>query len=242
MWVPGSDQGVPQQLLMKGLAFGQQAMLAEHAGNAWGAAQCYDQAVALIEQSMWQARSWSQWIPDDVFATQAQAHAGAARVKQALGQGPAVWLHLQQALGALNQAIALNPGVAAYHAGAGALLLTMGQVAEAQRAFATAAHLGGGNPMLQSALGQLQAKPQAPVPMPMPFAAGAAMPGGMPFGGGAGPGAPFGSATGGGAAAGAAPDWGRRVKEVCGVLDAVFGTLNTGMKTWGTAQDTFGWN
>lgn len=225
------------QQLMSGAAFGQQGMLAESQGNPMGAAQLYEQAIGWIQQSMATAQQWGMFIPDGVHAALANAHACAARAKTALGQPPAAWPHWNQALFELNQAIMLNPGYAGYHAAAGMVLMSMGNLRDAWRAFSTVQQLQPGEPMSRQMLMTLQN--MRPVMQPgMPQAIpgwGAMQPQGVPSGSmpaGPSPDAWQPPANQGGAS-GAHPDWMKTVGDACSMLDKVF-------KTVGGFQDMVG--
>jgi tetratricopeptide (TPR) repeat protein len=128
------------QQYMQACSAGQQAMMMEASGNGPAAAQLYEQAIAVLGNSMTMARQWGVFIPDDIFFTFAYSHFSAARVEAALGwpQAPA---HLALALDALNQAIAVNPNVFQYHAVAGAVLTAQGNLAWAVQAFTRALEL-----------------------------------------------------------------------------------------------------
>lgn len=229
------------QQLMSGSAFGQQGMLAESQGNPMAAAQLYEQAIGWIQQSMATAQQWGMFIPDGVHAALANAHACAARAKTTLGQPPAAWPHWNQALFELNQAIRQNPEFAGYHAAAGMVLLSMGNLHDAWRAFATVQQLQPGEPMSQQMLMTLQnMRPVMPqgmpqgMPQPMP-GWGAMQPQGVPGAAMPGmqqPGAwqPAGAQA---SAPPAHPDWMKTVGDACTMLDKVF-------KTVGGFQDMVG--
>jgi tetratricopeptide (TPR) repeat protein len=223
------------QQLMSGYTLAQQGTAAESVGNAAGAAQLYDQAIQWIYQSMMTAMQWNVFIPDTVHASLANAHNCAARVKNQLGLQPVAWQHLNQSLMSLNQAIAQNPNVAGYHAAAGTIMMSMGNLPEAERAFSAAQRLAPSDPQSQQMLGMLQSMraamtPQAGMPPwggaqqmpPMPFMGAGPMPGMMPGGmqgmsSGAAPGqSPQSSAPG---------DWMKTVNNVCSTLDSVFKTV-----------------
>ena len=229
MFNPGPQASLQQQL-MTGMAYGQQGMLAEQQGNLMGAAQMYDQAAGVIRQSIANAQSWNVFVPDGVHAALAEACACEARVLNAVGNGAMAWQCLNLALAELNQAIALNPGAAPYHLGAGTLLMSMGNLPEAERAFSTAAQLAPQDPTAQSmvmtvrslrgAVGAPMSVPQAMPATPFaPVGTGAPAPGAQPQGG---------------------ANWANTIKDVCGALDAVFKTMNNGMTTFDNAQNYFG--
>src|ERR1039457_5081175 len=91
------------QQYMQACGAGQQAMMREAAGNGGAAAQLYEQAIALLGNSMMVAWQSGVFIPDSIQYAFAYSHFSAARVEAALGwpQAPA---HLAMALDALNRA------------------------------------------------------------------------------------------------------------------------------------------
>jgi tetratricopeptide (TPR) repeat protein len=119
-------------------------MMSEQMGNLPAAAQCYDQAVQMIGNSMVMANQYGMPVPDNVFFSFAYCHFNAARVKATAGWTQFAPMHLAQAHEALNRAIAMNPNFGQYHAAAGVLLLAEGNVAMAAQAFQHAVQL---NPM-----------------------------------------------------------------------------------------------
>jgi hypothetical protein len=227
MMNPAINASLNQQL-MSGAAMGQQGMMAEAQGNPMMAAQLYEQAIGWIQQSMGTAQQWGVFIPHGVHAALAHAHACAGRAKTALGQQPFAWPHWQQALVELNQAIAQCPQFAPYHAAAGTVLMSMGNLQDAWRAFMNAQQLQPGEALSQQMLGMMQ--PMVPQAMAMP-GWGAPQPpmhtaGGNGWGGG--------GAGGDGSAGGAQhPDWMKTVSNACSMLDQVF-------KTVGGFQDMMG--
>jgi tetratricopeptide (TPR) repeat protein len=132
------------QQFQQGCFFGQQAMMAEQMGNLPGAAQGYDQAIALIGSSMTLAMQSGVPVPDNVLFIFSFSHFNAARVKHLAGWPQFASMHLSQAHQALNQAIAINPGFFQYHSAAGVLQLAEGNVAGAMASFQRAIQL---NPM-----------------------------------------------------------------------------------------------
>ena len=211
------------QQMMSGAACGQQGMLAESQGNAMAAAQCYDQAIGWIQQSMLTAQQWGTFVPDGVFATLANAHASAARVKNLLGYPPMAWQHLSQALGCLNQAIAQNPRMAVYHSAAGTLLMSMNNLPDAWRAFSTVQQLQPGDPYSMQMLNMLQGM-QSRAPSPPNWA------GMQPMLGGAAMGAPQQFMPGMPGQPQPSPgssdhtDWMKTVEKTCSMLDSIFKT------------------
>ena len=141
--MPNMQLALNQQF-QQGCYFAQQAMMAEQMGNLPGAAQCYDQAIAMIGNSMGMAGQSGVPILDNVFFSYAFCHFNAARVKSTAGWPQFAPVHLSQAHQALSQAIALNPGFFQYHSAAGVLLLAEGNVAGAVQSFQRAVQL---NPM-----------------------------------------------------------------------------------------------
>lgn len=216
------------QQLMSGAALGQQGMVAEAQGNPMAAAQLYEQAIAWIQQSMGTAQQWGVFIPHGVHATLANAHACAARAKTALGQPPAAWPHWQQALFELNQALQQFPQFAPYHAAAGAVLMSMGNLQDAWRAFTTAQQLQPGEPMSSQMLAMMQGMMPA-MPQPAMPGWGAMQP--QPAMGL--PGAWQTPAAGASPGTAQHPDWMKTVSNACSMLDQVF-------KTVGGFQDMMG--
>jgi tetratricopeptide (TPR) repeat protein len=137
------------QKFMAGCAMGQQGMNAEQGGNLNAAMQFYDQAIASIQQSMMLAQQSGIYIPDNVYFTVSFTHFSAARVKNVLGWGPVALNDLNQSLTALNQAISINPNIIQYHVSAGTILMTLGNLPEAERAFMTALRLNPSEPWSQ---------------------------------------------------------------------------------------------
>jgi tetratricopeptide (TPR) repeat protein len=137
------------QQFIAGCAMGQQGMNAEQGGNLSAAIQFYAQAIASIQQSMFLAQQSGVYIPDNVYFSASFAHFSAARVKNALGWGSVAWNDLNQSLTALNQAITLNSNVVQYHVFAGTVLMTLGNLLEAERAFMTALRLNPSEPWSQ---------------------------------------------------------------------------------------------
>lgn len=216
------------QQLMSGVAAGQQGMMAEAQGNAAMAAQLYEQAIGWIQQSMGTAQQWGVFIPHGVHAALANAHACAGRAKTALGQQPFAWQHWQQALVELNQALAQCPQFAPYHAAAGTVLMSMGNMQDAWRAFMNAQQFQPGEPMSQQMLAMMQQMIQPAMPS-MPGWGTPRSPMSPPTGNWrSGPGSP-----GGSGAADQHPDWMKTVGNACSMLDQVF-------KTVGGFQDMMG--
>jgi len=218
------------QQFMSGAAMGQQGMMAEAQGNAMVAAQLYEQAIGWFQQSMGTAQQWGVFIPHGVHAALAHAHACAGRAKTALGQPPSAWPHWQQALFELNQALAQCPQFAPYHAAAGTVLMSMGNLQDAWRAFMNAQQLQPGEPMSQQMLAMMQQ--MMPPAMPTMPAWGSPQPPMGPAGGNWWAGAGSGSA-GPSAGADQHPDWMKTVSNACSMLDQVF-------KTVGGFQDMVG--
>jgi hypothetical protein len=171
-------------------------------------------------------------VPDGVHAALANAHACAARAKTAMGMAPAAWPHWNQALFELNQAITQNPRFAPYHAAAGTVLMSMGNLNDAWRACSTVQQLQPGEPMSLQMLTMLQ-NMRAAMPPSMPTW-GAMQPPWMAPGGQA-------PVAGGWQPQGMPatpnssqhPDWMKTVGEACSMLDKVF-------KTVGGFQDMVG--
>ncbi len=146
------------------------------AGNAWrlaveseargdlvAAAHWWEQTDAAIIQWMAQAR----FVPDAVHFNRAIANFNAARLKALLGWSAASWGHLQSSLFAVNEAIRLNPGLAAYHSWAASVLCAQGNFAEARRALGVALQLSPGDPYAHHMLAMMNAQSQtlaAPAP------------------------------------------------------------------------------
>jgi tetratricopeptide (TPR) repeat protein len=123
---------------------GQQGMLFEQQGNFAGAAQAFEQAIGLTIQSINSAFQAGVFVPPAIHCELGFAHLCAARVKARLGWFPVVQQHLFQALASVNQAIAGEAHVPAYHALAGVVLASQSNLREADRALTTALSL---NPM-----------------------------------------------------------------------------------------------
>src|ERR1017187_2952100 len=118
---------VLNQQYMQACGAGQQAMMMEASGNGPAAAQLYEQAIAVLGNSMMVARQSGVFVPDSILYTFAYSHFSAARVEAAMSW-PLAPAHLAIALDALNQAIAVNPSVFQYHALAGAVLAAQGNL------------------------------------------------------------------------------------------------------------------
>jgi tetratricopeptide (TPR) repeat protein len=141
--IPNVQMALNQQF-QQGCYFAQQAMMAEQMGNLAGAAQGFDQAIAIIGNSMGMAGQYGVQVTDSVLFSYAICHFNAARVKTMAGWSQFAPMHLSQAHQALSQAIAINPGFFQYHSAAGVLLLAEGNVAGAMQSFQRAVQL---NPM-----------------------------------------------------------------------------------------------
>ena len=219
------------QQFMSGSVAGQQGMMAEAQGNAMMAAQLYEQAIGCIQQSMATAHQWGVFVPHGVHAALAHAHACAGRAKTALGQQPYAWPHWQQALLELNQALAECPQFAPYHAAAGTVLMSMGNLQDAWRALMNAKQLQPGEAVSQQMLAMIQQMMPPAMAMPaMPGWGAASQPGMNPPGG---TGWSGGAGHGGSAGADQHPDWMKTVSNACSMLDQVF-------KTVGGFQDMMG--
>ena len=207
--------GQLQQLWMGGMGAGQQAVTLEMSGNAAAAAQAYAQSAEQLRVSVMLAMGNGVFVPDGIHATLATAHMGAARAKVAMGQVLDASPHFQLALQALNSAIALNPHVPAWHSAAGGVLLALGNLGDAERAFGTVQRMMPGEPTSRAMLEQLAATRQATagwgVQMTPPTPA---------FGAG-----PMGVQATQNLASAAQKDWAKVIKDVCGTLDAVMGTM-----------------
>jgi tetratricopeptide (TPR) repeat protein len=131
---------VLNQQYMQACGAGQQAMMMEASGNGPAAAQLYEQAIAVLGNSMMVARQSGVFVTDSILYTFAYSHFSAARVEAAMGW-PLAPAHLAIALDALNQAIAVNPSVFQYHALAGAVLAAQGNLPWAEQAFTRALQL-----------------------------------------------------------------------------------------------------
>ncbi|HTT12100.1 MAG TPA: tetratricopeptide repeat protein [Burkholderiaceae bacterium] len=224
------------QQLGQAIALGQQGMMAETAGNPQYAAQCYDQSIVLIQQSMMGAQQIGMPVPPHVHFALGQAHFCAARAKNAMGWAPLALGHLSYALGAINLAISAGPYVPDYHAFAGMVLLAQGNVAEAQRALTTALQLQPVNPPVQYLLSMVYAaQGNSAIAQQHYSAVQGMMPAGPPM-----PAPPAGIAGSPGRAWGAsgaaAPtDWLKTIDQVLGAAQAVFKTIggfNDMMKTF----------
>jgi tetratricopeptide (TPR) repeat protein len=141
--IPNVQMALNQQF-QQGCYFAQQAMAAEQMGNILGAAQCFDQAIATIANSMAMAGQHGIPVTDSVLFSYAICHFNAARVKSMTGFAQFAPMHLAQAHEALRRAIDLNPGCFQYYSAAGVLLLAEGNVAGAMQSLQRAVQL---NPM-----------------------------------------------------------------------------------------------
>ena len=129
------------QQFQQGCYIAQQAKMAEQMGNGVGASQLYDQASGVIANAVGMANQYGVPIFDNVFFSLAFCHFNAARLKAAMGLPQAVPQHLNTALQAINQALAINPNFFAYHSAAGLILLAMSNVPAAVQAFQRAVQL-----------------------------------------------------------------------------------------------------
>src|ERR1035437_4143719 len=111
--------GALNQQFQQGCYVAQQAAMAEQMGNVFAACQLYDQAIGLIANTIGMATQYGIPVTDNVFFSVAYYHFNAARLKAAAGWPQAVPAHLNFALQAVSQAIAINPNVYLYHSGAG---------------------------------------------------------------------------------------------------------------------------
>lgn len=132
---------VLQQQWQQGHACAQQAVLSEQMGHQPWARQCYEQAIALMSHAMRLASQHDLPVRDNLLFHYAFCHFNAARVKAAAGWRHEIPPHLEQALRALEQALALNPHAGKYHMGVGTILLAQGQVAAAIPALQRAGQL-----------------------------------------------------------------------------------------------------
>ena len=153
---PPNVQLMLNQQFMQGCSLVQLAVVSEASGNLPAANQCFQQGAGLIGNSIQTARQWGMPVADPVFFSCAWAHFGAARVGWTMGLWRDAPMHLVQALGALNQAISINPNVFYYHSAAGTALLAQGNLIEADREFNTALRLNPGDPWSQYMLAVLQ--------------------------------------------------------------------------------------
>lgn len=207
-----------QQQWMNGVMSWQQGVMAEQQGNLVVAAQLYEQSAGWIQQSVANAVAWGIQVPDGVHANLGVAYYSAARAATTFGNGPLAWQRYGQALMEFNQAIALNPAMAPYHFGAGIVLMLMGNLPEADRAFSTACQLAPGDPMAQNMLATVRSMEGASVGVPAAGPAPAPMPAWFPQPGGGGiPQSPPEHAGGSG--------WLEKINEVCTTIDKVVGTI-----------------
>jgi tetratricopeptide (TPR) repeat protein len=140
MFPPGPQQLLQQQF-MQGCALAQQGMMVEAGGNLAGAAQCYEQAAAILSTCIVEAQQYQVPVDPQGWFSLSWCHFNAARTQTMLGWGAAAPGHLMQAHNALNMAINLNPMFAPFHAAMGVLLATEGQATLATRAFSRAIQL-----------------------------------------------------------------------------------------------------
>ena len=138
--MPNLQFGIIQQY-QQGVNFAQQGMMAEQMGNGAAAAQCYDQAIAFIGNSIAGAVQSGLPVLDSAHFSYAFCNLSAARVKFAMGWPQAAPMHLAQAFQALQQAIAINPNFFQYHSTLGAVLLGQGNVPGAIQEFQRAVQL-----------------------------------------------------------------------------------------------------
>lgn len=129
------------QQYQQGCYIAQQAVMAEQMGNGVNASQFYDQAIGVIANTVGTANQYGVPITDNVFFGLAFCHFNAARLKAAMGWPQAVPQHLNIALQAINQALAMNPNFFAYHSAAGLILLAMSNVPAAVQEFQRAVQL-----------------------------------------------------------------------------------------------------
>lgn len=106
------------QQFQQGCLYAQQGVYAEQLGNWPAAAQCYDQSIAMIGQTMAVAAQYGMPILDNVYASLAVSHFQAARAKAASGWAQFAPAHLAAAAQAINQAVAMRPDVPQYQAAA----------------------------------------------------------------------------------------------------------------------------
>ncbi len=150
-------------------------MMAEMSGNIPVASQWYDQAIGLIGNSIGMARQSGIPVTEQVFFAFAQCSFNAARIKTMMGWVPAAANHLAQALEALNQAIAINPGLFQLHSAAGTVMMAQWNLPWAGKAFQRALQLNPQDPWSQYMLNVLHsmrgqaaqsfpAVPQVPAP------------------------------------------------------------------------------
>ena len=132
------------QQFQQGCYIAQQAIMAEQMGNGVGASQLYDQASGVIANVVGTANQYGVPIFDNVFFSLAFCHFNAARLKAAMGWPQAIPQHLNTALQAINQALAINPNFFTYHSAAGLILLAMSNVSAAVLAFQRAVQLKSG--------------------------------------------------------------------------------------------------
>ena len=140
MFPPGPQQMLQQQF-MQGCTLAQQGMMVEAGGNLPGAAQCYEQAAAILSTCIVEAQQYQIPVDPQGWFSLSWCHFNTARTQTMLGWGAAAPGHLMQAHNALNIAINMNPTFAPFHAAMGVLLATEGQAALATQAFSRAIQL-----------------------------------------------------------------------------------------------------
>ncbi len=134
---------------------GRQAAFLEAQGNIIGAAQMLESASAGINSCVTTAQQNGIPVMDQVYFSAAYLHYNAARLQLMTGWVQNAPMHLLFAEGALNQAIALNPNFAPYHASAGMIEIARQNVPEAIRAFTRAIQLNPADAFSQYMLGVL---------------------------------------------------------------------------------------
>jgi tetratricopeptide (TPR) repeat protein len=142
---PGAPQQMLQQQWMQASSIAQQGIGAEMAGNVFGAAQCFEQAAAVMASFVTTAQQFGVPVNDQGWFHFACCHFNAARAKSFLGRSAEAWPHLMQAHNALNYSISLNPYCGPYHSLMGVLLSAQGRNAEAIGAFTHALNLNRGD-------------------------------------------------------------------------------------------------
>jgi len=225
------------QQFQQGCYIAQQAKMAEQMGNGVGASQLYDQASGVIANAVGMANQHGVPIFDNVFFSLACCHFNAARLKAAMGLPQAAPQHLNTALQAINQALAINPNFFAYHSAAGLILLAMSNVPAAVRAFQRAVQLNPADAWSQWMLSSLFTVQGNTVAANQYYAAAASIQPGLPQ---PQQGASFQS---GGQQQGGKRDWFELIVNALKLTNSVMGTMQQcGQSQQGSGQTDFNWS
>ncbi len=144
------------QQFFAGCQAAQQGFFLESQGNLLMAINCYQQAIAYVSQSMFSARQASVPVPDHVYHTHGQMHFFAARAKAAAGDVVGAQQHLMEAMNAFSFAANLNPMVPHHRLALGDVLMLLGNLPEAERAFNSALQIVPGHPYVLQRLAAIR--------------------------------------------------------------------------------------